>query len=317
MILSANWAKIAILNKLIETQGVQVKKGFAELCSEALEKHAPEFPEGSPQSLLWNQQLEQLQLKNKRNMKWHPLIVRWCLSIYLTSPAAYRQMASKRTRMLILPHENTLKKYINFTKPQSGFNLDIIDQLIEDSKVDILSEGQKNVSLIFDEIKIKSGLVYRKGSGEFIGFTEMGDLNEEIQRFSTICDQDDETDRSLATYANVFMVRGISSKLCTTFGYHAGTGFTGDQLNSLVWEATRVLESIGFYVRAWVCDGASTNRKVFKINAQYADYWTKNLFDPDRKIYFFSDAPHLIKTTRNNLENSLANKNTRNLHVCN
>eukprot|EP00111_Clytia_hemisphaerica_P017260 TCONS_00051090-protein len=89
------------------------------------------------------------------------------------------------------------------------------------------------------------------------------------------CDKDDDSDRSLATYANVFMVRGICSNFCTTFGYHAGIGFTGDQFNSLVWEATRVLESIGFYVRAWVCDGASTNRKVFKINSQFSDYLTQ------------------------------------------
>ena len=38
--------------------------------------------------------------------------------------------------------------------------------------------------------------------------------------------------------------------------------------------------------------------------------------DKDRKIYFISDVPHLIKTTRNNLENSHGNTNTRNLHVC-
>ena len=35
----------------------------------------------------------------------------------------------------------------------------------------------------------------------------------------------------------------------------------------------------------------------------------------DWKIYFFSDVPHLLKTTRNCMENSKWNKNTRNLHV--
>ena len=304
------------ITKLLERKGVQMTKGYSDLCAEIMEKNTmPEFPDGSPQSLLWSQQLEQLKLENKRTMRWHPLIVRWCLSIYMTSPAAYKQMASKRNKLLILPHENTLKKYINFTKPESGFNIDIIDCLIKDSKVEKLPEGQKNVSLIFDEIKIKSGLIYRKSSGEIIGFTEMGDLNEEIERFKDTCEKTDADDRDFATYVNVFMVRGICSKLCYPFGYHAGLGFSADQLFPLVWEATYVLESIGFYVRAWVCDGASPNRKFFKINALKEDYWTWNLFDPTRKIFLFSDTPHLLKTTRNNLENSLANKNSRNLHV--
>ena len=53
---------------------------------------------------------------HKRLMHWHPLIIPWCLSIDLTSPAAYEQMASKRNKLLVSPHMNTLKDYINFTK---------------------------------------------------------------------------------------------------------------------------------------------------------------------------------------------------------
>ena len=33
-------------------------------------------------------------------------------------------------------------------------------------------------------------------------------------------------------------------------------------------------------------------------------YKAVNLFAPERHVYFFSDAPHLIKTVRNNLESS-------------
>ena len=36
---------------------------------------------------------------------------------------------------------------------------------------------------------------------------------------------------------------------------------------------------------------------------------------PFTKIYFICDVPHLMKTTRNNIENSPANLNTRNLMV--
>ena len=55
------------------------------------------------------------------------------------------------------------------------------------------------------------------------------------------------------------MVRGIYTNLESTIGYHASCGFTVDQLFPLVWEATRILEVVGFKVRSWVCDGATPN----------------------------------------------------------
>ena len=44
-------------------------------------------------------------------------------------------------------------------------------------------------------------------------------------------------------------------------------------------------------------------------------YWTYNPWALLRKIYFIFDVPHLIKTTRNNIENLHGNLNTRNLMV--
>lgn len=70
-----------------------------------------------------------------------------------------------------------------------------------------------------------------------------------------------------------------------------------------------------FKVDVWcvaaIADGASTNRKFFKLHKGLQDasytgviYYTVNLFAPQRKIYFFSDVPHLIKTSRNCLYSS-------------
>ena len=156
-----------------------------------------------------------------------------------------------------------------------------------------------------------------------MGFVEMGDINEKISRFQKKCEDndcqgDESIGKKVAKYVDVFMVRGILSKLCYPIGYHASIGFTGDQLFPVVWEATRILEGLGFKVRFWVCDGATPNRKCFKINATDNNnnyYYTVNQFAPERHIYFVSDIPHLLKTIRNNLENSHGNKNSRNLHV--
>ena len=47
------------------------------------------FDPDSPQSLLWQEQKKQALLQKdgrSRAMRWHRVMIRWCLSIYLKSP---------------------------------------------------------------------------------------------------------------------------------------------------------------------------------------------------------------------------------------
>ena len=120
------------------------------------------------------------------------------------------------------------------------------------------------------------------------------------------------------------MARGIFSHFNFPIGYFCSKGFNSDQLFPCVWEAIGVLESIGLKVRACICDGATPNRKFFKLHAMENSenvsndgvvYWALNRFDFQRKVYFISDPPRLIKTLRNNFENSHGHNNTRNLMV--
>ena len=74
---------------------------------------------------------------------------------------------------------------------------------------------------------------------------------------------------------------------------------------------------LGLKVKSWTCVGATPNRNFLRINSygQELNYYTRNIFDQNRKIYFFSDVLHLLKTAKNNIENSLGNINSRNLMV--
>ena len=102
-------------------------------------------------------------------------------------------MASKKSGFLKLPHVNSLKRYTKFTATGPGFNPDIIKRLAEDVSISSLKDYQKNVSLIFDEMQIKADLVYRRSRGKLIGFTAMGDINEEFRKFNeNLCLEDDE-----------------------------------------------------------------------------------------------------------------------------
>ena len=116
----------------------------------------------------------------------------------------------------------------------------------------------------------------------------------------------------------VYMVRGTFSNLYYPFAYFASTGFAAVQLYSCTIEATKVLMSLEFSVRAYVCDGALPNRKFFKLIVAGLDddfYWEWYSVEKGNKIYMISDVPDLLKTTRNCLENSCCNKKARNVYV--
>ena len=87
---------------------------------------------------------------------------------------------------------------------------------------------------------------------------------------------------------------------------------TSYQIMPLFWKCVSVLELVcNLWVCAAVCDGASPNRLFFQLHADVAGTSndgivnaTVNVLAPHRKIYFFSDPPHLVKTARNCLFNN-------------
>ena len=65
----------------------------------------------------------------------------------------------------------------------------------------------------------------------------------------------------------------------------------------------------------FTADGASCNHKFFKMHGR-TSFKTANICaDEDRPIFFFSDPPHLMKTTRNCWANSFSHSYTRKLWV--
>ena len=80
------------------------------------------------------------------------------------------------------------------------------------------------------------------------------------------------------------------------------------------------MERLGFKVLVITADGASANRKFFRMhhNGSKDDihYKTKNPYAKDeRNVYFMSDVPYLKKTVRNCRSHSYGHGNTRKLWV--
>ena len=83
----------------------------------------------------------------------------------------------------------------------------------------------------------------------------------------------------------------------------------GIDLAKLVIKAILLLEDAGGHVVGLTSDGASTNRSMWKELGICPDIegfknFFENPYDNDRKVFVFSDVPHLMKTIRNRLHSN-------------
>ena len=308
------------LKEVTEKDGVSLdgtfQHDFDSILSDSTDDIRKHYPLGTFQRIFWDQQVESLKLKDKRQIRWHPMMIKWCLSIKLRSSSTYNALRS--SNIIALPSDRTLRDYTHFIKAQTGFSNEVDQQLQREAKLDSIPDFKRHVCLVFDEVKVKEDLVYDKHTGELIGFVNIGEINNQLLEYERSCMSDDDLKPQLASHMLVFMVRGLLSNLKFPYAQFACTSVTGDQLYSLVWGCIHHLEAAGFKVLATTCDGASPNRKFIKLHGKPGElvYKTINPFsDEPRPLFFFSDVPHLIKTTRNCWANSFAHTKSRTLWV--
>ena len=145
------------------------------------------FPEGSFRRQFWLQQLQIAQAKDKRQARWHPLIIRWCLALKLSSSAAYSTL--RDTGFISLLSSRTLCDYTHVFESKTGIQEEVNNDLATEAKLDSLEEYEKYVCVIFDEVKVKEGLVFNKHSGQIIGFIDLGSVNSSIDKLQERIDK--------------------------------------------------------------------------------------------------------------------------------
>jgi len=84
----------------------------------------------------------------------------------------------RSTGFIKLPSERTLLDYAHYFTNRAVFQDEADQQLFEEVMILSLPDTRKFVALLVDEMKVKEGLVYNKHTGEIIGFTFLGNIND-------------------------------------------------------------------------------------------------------------------------------------------
>ena len=99
-------------------------------------------------------------------------------------------------------------------------------------------------------------------AGEFIGFTNLGDINTHIANFKAVLESGTVPTKPLAKSMLVFMVRGLNSGLQFPYVQFPCDSLHGDQLFHLVWRVIGRLQRFGFHVM-----GLTGNHRHYTLNS--------------------------------------------------
>ena len=236
------------------------------------------------------------------------------------TPAAYDEIRfddKNNSGFVILPSRRRLRDCKNYIRQRQAFNKNIVYPL--KNIVQTFSDVEKYCIILMNEMKIQESLVWDKHTGDIIDFVDLGDTE---LNYATLKESEE-----FASHILVFLVRSVVNPLKCPLANFATNNATSIQLFPLFWKAVGILEeNCKLKVVGVTCDGASSNRRMFRMHlAMTSDedinedvdviYRIRNVFveDDERYIYMIIDGSHLQKTARNCLANSLAGKCTRSM----
>ena len=205
----------------------------------------------------WEEQQKYVQSSSKSSIKYHPMIIKYCLNLAAKSSSSYSDLrydSKSSSGILLLPSLCTLRDYKNYIKPTRGFNPAVIKELA--TKTSSFQPMERFVSIIFDEMNIQEDLVWDKYSGELIGFVDLDDTHT---TFATLDDV-----KELATHVLVFLVKSIVNPLSYSLATFATTDVKSFQIMPIFWKAVLYLEKCGLKVVSSIADGASPNQKIYR-----------------------------------------------------
>lgn len=145
-------------------------------------------------------------------------------------------------------------------------------------------------SLVLDEMKLTPNLSFDRKDLKFIGFTDLGDYTPDNQK------------NQQGDHALVLIFQPFVGKWVQTVATFLSRGAASSKvLEKIILEAILLLENSGFQVDSVITDGAAWNRCVWRLMGMdnNKDISTPHPYDLNRRLWFISDFPHLIKNLRN------------------
>jgi len=291
----------------IQTSGVDVEEEIGSDLVTMMKTHSKDVVEKHGKEsflgIFWAQKLKAATAASSRGRRWHPLVIKWCLYLHHLSSKAYETI--RNSGIITLPSSRTLRDYTHLNSNKVGFSIEADRQLLDllNQKDDLTKYGV----ILIDEMYIKQGFVFERSSGALFGFTDLGEVNNQLDDFEAMLKRDATSlQRPLAKTMAVFMFKGLFTNIPLPYAQFAASSITGADMFPLLWRVIEHLTRVRCQVLAVTADGGSPNRRLFQLHKlpgssrDQVVYKAVNPFsEEEQEVMFFIDPPHLLKTIRN------------------
>jgi len=285
--------RLTLVNKKLSADVKMYEERLEKLNEEKVEDYIQHLNIGSAQAMVMKEVISIAKYESKHSRHYSPDWFLMCLLMSIRRPKMYNFILNND--ILPLPSPRTSKGCISSMKFECGFNAPFFEALMK--KFTTKTEEEKHVVLIFDEMSVRKGLKTDVTSMKYQGVVNFGE--EESSRSTDV--------NELADHALVFGISSLRENYFQPISCFASKEPTlGSTLAKLVLQAILLLEKAGVKVCAMVCDGARTNRKMWKEfgisgSLDSTRHFFENPYDSDRKMFVLSDVPHLFKCIQNQL----------------
>ncbi len=234
------------LSKAIAEKGVELDSSMTEdlqqVIKEEEEQALKSVDAGSFQHIFWEEQKKATACKDRRGMRWHPAMIKWCIFLRHQSSKAYETI--RQSGCVHLPSQRTLQDYTHCVKSSAGFSVGVDRQLLQAANLATCQPFEKLVCILLDEMYIRENLVYTKSTGKLVGYTAFGDINDHLLAFEKSLSEKRNQDEEIAKTMLVIMVRGLFSKLRFPYAQFPCLAVTGELLFTPFWKAVFRLERL-------------------------------------------------------------------------
>jgi hypothetical protein len=207
-----------------------LKKRLASVNRLEVEQALAGLPDN--QLLLVKQCLKQSKVKSPRGMRYDHNWILSCILLRIKSPKAYSHLRDHK--FLPLPSRNTLGRYIDAIRAETGISEEILAHL--QSKLG--DDADRHGVLMFDEIKLRHGIRFNTKSLRFEGLVDLTEFGYNGKEYEA------------ADTGLVFMYRPLMASWVQSVAVYLSKGPTpSSTLTKLLLKIIFALESHGFLVR--------------------------------------------------------------------
>uniref|UniRef100_U9TUF1 Uncharacterized protein n=1 Tax=Rhizophagus irregularis (strain DAOM 181602 / DAOM 197198 / MUCL 43194) TaxID=747089 RepID=U9TUF1_RHIID len=273
------------IQQKIENEEEEVSEDLGQIAQEISKRVAKNVVDISTYSPIF-QELIRIQSGKSNGIKYHPMFLRWAISVYSRGGrAAYEAMKS----IMRLPSISTLKGYINESQQHSGWQNKTTYHILQKMAMENISDHGRIGFFSHDSFKIQKGLLWNQRDNCYVGYLDFEDEKEELQSFIMQCEKELQTelqvennspnsnyDRGISTQVHQIVWHSATCKFAYPIAYYGINILTAHEINKILFQLAANLECIGIHTIGSICDGAGENRNHIKSFDWWASTWSLN-----------------------------------------